>query len=306
MILIHQLPGRLLFVAVALAGCASVRVARAQNDHEPEENAVADPAAVRQLAVVEARRLAILQNQAVDQQLKRHQLNASLDALLSRRLDELKSSCRLSEAQLKKLTVAGHGDIKRLMDEWDANARVAQRAMMGRRVVVKLAIGGADTGDDASEDSFGEGSLFSKTARTALDREQAQRYEQALAGQRRERYEWALLQGANSIRANLDLSAGQAEALVDLIVRETPPPKRYGRAPDFHLFLFQVARLPEATVRPLLNDSERRRLSRWTAPFKESAGGAEMLRREGFIFDDTSLERKSVPGNEPKPKKPEG
>jgi hypothetical protein len=305
MTLIHPLPGRLFLVAVALAAGATGRVARAQDDHEPEDNAAVDPFVATRVAANEARLFAVMQNQAEQRLLQRDQLKARLDAMLSRQLDDLKSSCRLSEAQIKKARVAGHGDIKRLMDARDATARAAQRPNIQGHVVIKLAIGGAPVVNDVSEDSFGEGSLFSKMLRKTLDREQAQRYEQALAKQNRQRYEWALLRGANSIQTSLDLSGAQAEELVALIVRETRPPKRYGRAPDLHLLLFQIARLPEATVRPLLTHEQGRRLRMWTAAFKDEEGGEESLTRDGFIFDDTALERRSVPETEPKPNKPE-
>jgi hypothetical protein len=299
---------RSLCVAAAFVVVGTARVARAQDDHEPDESAGADAAALDRFVAIKLQRQALILERAEQQHRRsRDEIKGRLDALLSSRLTVLKHRCRLSEAQLRKLAVAGQFDIRRLMDESDKTAHLAQRAIVQPHDAVRVWVLGVAVGDDPTEDSFGEGSLFFKTLRHTLGREQVQRYEQACAEKVRLRYQGALERGANSMRRILDLSRAQVEALVELVVRETRPPKRYGyaQASDLDLFLVQMARLPDETVRPLLNDTQWRRLCQWTAEFNDSAGGADHLRRIGFIFDDAPSERKSVPETETKPKQPE-
>jgi hypothetical protein len=112
--------GCLRLVATALVVAGTGCFARAQDDHEPDENAEAVLPEVARLVEGNAQRQALIQQRAEQQlQRQRDKLKEILDNLLLSRLDELKRSCRLSEAQVRKLTVAGRIDINRLFDRGD-------------------------------------------------------------------------------------------------------------------------------------------------------------------------------------------
>jgi len=155
------------------------------------------------------------------------------------------------------------------------------------------------------EGILGSGSLLAKTLRRTLDSEQAQRYEQALAEKSHLEYRNAITRGGKVWGARVGLSWRQAQALVGLLMRETRPPKRYGRASSSDLFLLQIARLPEASVKAMLDETRWQRLSEWTARLKDGVDEAG-LKRDGFIPDDTPIKRPAAPDPETKPKQPEG
>jgi hypothetical protein len=302
---------RLLLVATSLAAAGTGRLARAQDDHEPEENAEA-AAAVAHIAESDVQRLVLIEKRAEHQlQRRRNDLTEILEALLSSRLDGLKQSCRLSEAQVKKLRVAGKVDIKRLMERGDDHIR----RTLGANFPPNDPIQAFDLfrplvernvhASGMEEGILGSGSLLAKTLRRTLDSEQAQRYEQALAEKSHLEYRNAITRGGKVWGARVGLSRRQAQALVGLLMRETRPPKRYGRASSSDLFLLQIARLPEASVKAMLDETRWQRLSEWTARLKDGVDEAG-LKRDGFIPDDTPIKRPAAPDPETKPKQPEG
>jgi hypothetical protein len=133
---------------------------------------------------------------------------------------------------------------------------------------------------------FSDGSLFAKTLVRTLDREQAVRYEKALVHQNGQRYDRAVVSAVRSLQANLQLSYEQSEELTRVLRTEARPPKRFGRAADVALVLFQVSRIPEEKIKPIFDNGQWRILSRWIAAYKRGEGGEEVLERNGFIFDE--------------------
>jgi hypothetical protein len=238
---------------------------------------------------------------------RRDRWNANIDNLLSRRLDELRGSCHLTEAQVKTLTIAGKSDVKRLMDRFDQIAGKFEDSRTSQNDLRVLLIEINDLENKVNGAFLGEDSLFSKTLARTFDREQAASYEKVLAEKRRLQYEQAVSRAFRLMKRNLDLSDQQVQQLVQLLLRGTRPPKKFGRASEIALVLFQVSRLPEQTIKPMFDDAQWQRLSHWVAAYKDGAGGEQVLMRNGFIFDDKPAVGRPVlakPGK--KPKKDEG
>jgi hypothetical protein len=304
MICTHHPFGRLLLIA-ALVAPATGQFAYAQDDDELAVNAQAILEGQRQRF-----RQAVIQKQhAIQLQAQRDLYLAKLDYLLSGRLDELNQYCRLTEAQVKKLNVAGRGDIKRFMDRWDqiaANSHDASAPLDDIRAL-RLSIRIDAQAKTINGDFFGEASIFSKTLLSTLNQEQAAAYEQALAEKRRLQYQQAVSRAVKSIQKNLVLGNRQVEELVQLLLKETRPPKNFGRASDIALVLFQVSKLPEHTIRPLFDDAQWQALSHWVDAYKNGAGAEQVLKRHGFVFDDDRpINRPPVPERKTEPKNHEG
>jgi hypothetical protein len=299
MISINRPPVRLLLVAAVLAAAGTERLARAQDDDEPAANALANRE--RELGELRA---ALIQKQHEHQlEVQRDRHKARFERLLSSRLDELKESCQLTEAQVQKLTVAGNGEIKRFMDRWD---QIAGKTAGSRQDLNELHERLQKTNaltNEINTDFLGEGSFFSKTLLRTLDQKQAASYEKARIESTRLAYERAVSRAFESMRNRLHLSNEQVEQLVQLLVRETRPPRRFGRAPGMALVLFQMSRLPEDTIKPILDEAQWRGLRRLITAYKNGAGAEEVLKRNGFIFDEGPADsRPVVPDAAMKPK----
>jgi hypothetical protein len=185
----------LVCIAAALAAVAGIgRLARAQDDHELDGDAEAAAAAVTRAAELEAQRQALEEKQ--DEQCYhrlRDELREMLDARLSSRLDELKNACRLTDAQVKKLTIAGHVDINRFMDRSDPLTR--RFASLWSFVLTIRCANVAGFKDTVSEwrnlereirnAVIAPDSFFGKTLRRTLDPEQARRLTKDPAVERR-------------------------------------------------------------------------------------------------------------------------
>ncbi len=150
---------------------------------------------------------------------------------------------------------------------------------------------------------LGDPSFFGKTLTRTLNPEQAARYEQSLAESRRLQYEGIVWRAVRSLRANLVLSDRQETELAELLLKETRPPKKFGRRSDFALVLFQISRLPDSAVRPIFDEGQWKTLCHWESAYARGSRALEVLRRNGFIFDDQPEVARPVeaePGKEPK------
>lgn len=209
-----------------------------------------------------------------------------LETLLAVQLHELDAECHLTAAQLKKLQLAGRGDIKRFMDRFDDVASTVEdpqssiddlRTAMGEIRVLRA---------PSRQQLFGEGSLLCKTLTRVLDQDQAAAREKALLERNKLRHRAAINAAMKTLQSNLGMSDAQCAELAELLFMETRPPRRFGNAPDVALILFQASRLPEVRIKSIFDDSQWRIISRWMAIYIQGRSGEKTLKRNGFVFDD--------------------
>ena len=180
------------------------------------------------------------------------ELRVHFETRLEGRLNALQSTCHLTEAQRKKLQLAGRGDIKRFMDRLDPIVKdsVHTTAVEMQELTAKM----RDL-QNTADGLFDAGSLFSKTLVTTLSQEQVAENERAL---RDENSAWYRNGVANTVRmlARLaDLSDAQSEKLSKLILTETTPPLKFGLADyDYAVVMFQASRLPEAKLQEIFDE----------------------------------------------------
>jgi hypothetical protein len=285
--------GRLLLVAVVLVIAGIGEVAHAQDDWEQEEK-------------VEASRQEDLQKFRIEQQRQRLQMayKAQFDRWLSLqfrppgrardllemrlagRLRELETECHLTAAQMKKLQLAGRGDIKRFMDRVNHVASVMEEPGSSVEDLRAARLEMIDLGTLAGPRLFGDDSLLCKTLGSTLDPNQAAARARALLQRNAVRHRTAIDSAVKSLQTNLGMSDEQRTGLAKLLLRETRPPRKFGNAPDVALVLFQASRIPEARIRPIFDDAQWRIMSRWMAIYFRGASGEETLHRNGFVFDD--------------------
>jgi hypothetical protein len=276
-------------VAVVSAGA----VARAQNDGEREEGVEASRPEDRQKFVAELQRLRL--QRAYKAQFDRWfafqfrpRIGArnQLELRLAGRIRELDADCYLTAAQVKKLELAGRGDIKRFMDRVDNIRRTLEDPRSSVEDLRAARLGMIELDANAIKRLFGDDSLLCKTLAGMLDPEQVAAREKAIFGRNVIRHRTAVAAATTAIQANLDMNDEQCKRFAELLLRETRAPRRFGTAPDVALVLFQASRIPEERIRPIFDDAQWRILSRWMAIYIRGASGERTLMTNGFVFDD--------------------
>jgi hypothetical protein len=203
----------------------------------------------------------------------------NLETRLAGRLDVLRITCSLTNAQTKKLRLAGRGDIKRFMDRLEfADGNVADA---GAGNVQDFALD-IDEVDRALEKLFDVGSLFSKTLVTTLSVEQFAREEKVMRDKNSARYLLAVTDTVRRLARVADLSDGQSEKLSRLILLETAPPREFGQS-DYAFVMFQASRLPAAKLEPIFLGPQWKELKQQLASWNDAG---TILKSEGFVFGD--------------------
>jgi hypothetical protein len=202
-----------------------------------------------------------------------------LDTLLTLQVDDVSRTCGLSETQKKKLLLAGHGDIKRFFDRVDEKRRKFDKVKNDQNKIGEIYQELQPLQMALNSGLFSEGSIFSKTLKKVLAHEQAARYEAMVHEKRLFRYRAKV----ELIVASLDQTAGfsddQRRALVELIVRETEVPKRFGQY-DYWLVMYQTGKIPESKLKTLFDDKQWGFVSR---QLNQMRGMEQFLRNNGML-----------------------
>jgi hypothetical protein len=208
---------------------------------------------------------------------------ARFDAALALRIDDLDRSCNLTEAQKKKLKLAGRGDIKRVFDRVDEVKRSYRQNPLAPNNNIWQAIQPLQL--DLNAGVFNDDSLFAKTIRNTLTDDQAARFDSLTRERKLGRYratvEWFVMEVGKLLGFNHD----QRRRFAELIVNDTVPPLRFGQS-DFWYLMLQVSKLPEAKVKPIFDDEQWRLLSRHFA----QARGMEQWLRTSRVLGDAKRE----------------
>jgi hypothetical protein len=271
---------RLALTALAtLAFVSAGQVARGQDDVVVEDDATA-PAGGR-VATVDVPRV-----HWVDQFLfggqdgARDNFRNKFHSLLRMRIDEIERSCGLTAAQKRKLCLAGTADIKRFFDRVDEikrdpkdnnNGVVVQKA---QPLVIELQSG-----------LFGAQSLLAKTIKKTLSEDQAAELVNSTRQQKLRRYEAAVGWYVFQLNKTLGLSEEHRQRLVDTIVKETRPPRRYDQWLNWYV-LNQAASISEDKVAPIFDEIQWQVYRRLLSQAKQ---WATWLEQNGIVPDDTPL-----------------
>lgn len=252
------------------------RHARGQDDFDAQP-------AVNQPAVGRAMAVPVQQIPDIDQWVfggkSRKQTEESLDSLLSLRLEAVDHAAGLSDAQKKKLKLAGHGEMKRFFLVVDELKAKYSSAEFNQEKVNQIAQEIQPLQTRVNAGFFGADSLFCKILKHTLDGEQAARYEKDERARRKFTYEAKVALVVSMLESGLPLDDEQRRKLVQVILDETDPPKTFGRY-DYYVVLYQVGKVDEEKLRPIFDDDQWQALRRTIAQAK---GMEAMLRKNGLL-----------------------
>jgi hypothetical protein len=277
-------------VSVVLTVLAIVgigRVVRAQDDVVVEEERAAPDNVVVQIprgpaSVV----LPVPRVELVDRWLFGGQRGAvnnarkKLDWALGMRIDEIERSCELTEAQKRKLQLAGTADIKRFFDRVDEIKRQLKDINNVQNNVIQRVL--QPVAGELQSGLFGDHSFFAKTIKRTLSAEQSAQLEIVIHQQKLSRYRTTVGWYVVHLNKSLGLSDDQRQRLVELLVNETRPPKKYGQGMNWYVLL-QTSTIPESKFKPILDDIQWKIFRR---QFIQAKTMGPWLELNGIVADD--------------------
>ncbi len=209
----------------------------------------------------------------------REQMEQTLESLLALQVDSVAHTCGLSEAQRKKLELAGRGDVKRFSRSVEQLKEKFREVGQDQQKLNDLWREVSPLQMKMQTGVFGDASLYRKILKQTLDRGQSERYEQQERQRRKFYYEARIELALSNLETTLPLRAEQRQRLARLLLDETEPPKKLGQY-DEYVVLLQARRLGEAKLKPIFDDAQ------WQA-FKRTLdrlqGIEERLRLNGLL-----------------------
>jgi hypothetical protein len=272
---------RLLLVGSALALVGSSPLALAQDGDEPVENENAQ--AVNQLRmnmIEQAPNLEQMDQWVFGRYGGSGGARNKLDSSLLVRIQDLERACGITEAQKKKLRLAGRGDIKRFFDKVEGLKRKFQQGQNDPNTNIWQEIQPLQV--ELNTGLFGDDSLYAKTIRRTLSPDQTAQFESVSRERKSFRFRATVDWFVVHLDKGLGLTDLQRQQFVELLVNEAQPPRKFGPG-DYWYLLLQTARLPEPKLKPIFDAPQWRLLSR---QFAQARGMEAWLKTNGVLGDD--------------------
>jgi hypothetical protein len=185
-----------------------------------------------------------------------------LSEQLKLKLDWIAATCKTSEPQMKKLQIAGRGDIKRLVDEMREIKR-RYRQVKGDpvefgKIQQRLAVIQSSSGSE----TFGDSSLLSKTLRTTLSAEQIAAIEREEEASRAFECGAAVLQAVQFCDVAIGMKDDQRRKLTELFVLETRRKRdRSPGSPVAFSTILMTAKMSPDRFKAIFDERQWRRMS---------------------------------------------
>ncbi len=215
---------------------------------------------------------------------------ARIESSVKMKLAELRRVCDLTDAQLKKLSLASRGDMRRFFDEVEIVRQKFLKVRNDQNAFNQIWQEISPLQQQQAAGLFGDSSFFTKTVRNTLTREQHTKYQVVLDDRRRFRYQAAAEVALHNLSNTLALRHDQHEAIFQLIIEETQPPLTFGQYDQYFVF-YSLAKLPNAKLKPLLDDRQWKLLQ---PQLQQGRGMESTLMQQGMIEPPKGRILKSV------------
>ena len=205
-----------------------------------------------------------------------------LEEKLSLQMDDVDRACQLSEAQRKKLQLAGRGDIVQFFEQVEI---VRKKFLLVRKDQQKF----NQIWQDISPlqvrfqaGLFGEDSFYHKTLRNMLKGEQLSKFSQVDGARRMFQYRAKVELVVAMFENALPLRDEQRQKFITLIVEQTKPPRAFGQQ-DYYIVMWNISKIPEKSLKELFDESEWKILNR---QFAQVRGLEQWLKQNGALAKD--------------------
>lgn len=210
---------------------------------------------------------------------------------LKLQLDDISRYCNLTEAQRKKLQLAGAGDIKRfddrvavVRDHFEA-VRFDQNKFNNIWQEIQPLQMTVLTG------LFDTESIFQKTVPQTLEGEQRDKYQEAVRQRSQDRYRALVELSLANIEAGVPMTAKQRETILEMLLTKTRPPRNYNQYAHY-VVMHRLAKLPETELRPLFDEKQWKAFSVY---LQQGRGMEQFLRQNGVLESETEAANAPTP-----------
>jgi hypothetical protein len=200
--------------------------------------------------------------------------------------DDVHRTCTLSDAQTRKLRLAGQGDIERFFRKYAEVKAEFQlnRGFQGKLTPINQHVSRMQA--RMATGFFDRDSLLQKSLVNTINREQFLKYAKVREKRRQFQHESKVKLVVTMLDQSSPLTAAQREKLADLFRRETRPARKSGQY-DYYAIMYQVAKIPDDQIKPLLDDIQ------WQVfkqQFAQMGNMEPWLRQQGILDDDEEEE----------------
>jgi hypothetical protein len=263
----------LLLLVLLLAAASSARAQYDELDDEPE-----DAAQQQQMNVF------MMADENFDQWVFGGGRNSvagrkRLESLLALQIDQVDRTCALTDAQKKKLQLAGQGDIKRFFNRVEEKRKKFQLVKNDQNKVGEIFQEIQPLQNNLNTGLYGDGSLFVKTLKRTLDADQAAKFDKVQRDKKMFRYRAKIDLAVTMLDRSVGLKAEQRRKLAKLLLEETQPPEKFGQW-DYYVVLLQAAELPQDKLKPLFDEVQWKLMTR---QLDQAKGMKQFLQQNGFL-----------------------
>ncbi len=189
-----------------------------------------------------------------------------MDSAMQAEMQAIHAKCSLTEAQKKKLQLAGRGDIHHFFSRVSELRPKLTSKPLSQQQYVELTRELQSLRMATQLGTFGEGSLFQKTLRRALTDEQHARY-RVLERERQVRMVESVVLNWDRMPNGIKLLAESRRKLVDVLVDHGHLPQT--RSPYIHYIVLSEVRRLEDRLKPLLTEENWETLETQAAQAKQ-------------------------------------
>ncbi len=198
------------------------------------------------------------------------------------KLAEVNRVCQLTPVQKQKLQLAARGDLQRFNDQVEEARRKFDAVKHDQNAMGNVWQDIQPLQRKQAQGLMDSDSLTTKILARTLSAEQNKAYNAVEAERARFRYRASIASSLITLEGSVALNHAEREALTKLLLEETPAPRATGQY-DYYLMLYRLGGMPEAKVRPLIDDR------RWAAlkqQFTQYRGMRATLIQQGMLTEE--------------------
>ena len=275
-----------LIALALLASSGTLRHCRAQDDINEDVVEVAIAANQPQFMIAEENYNMWVYGNSRDAKTARTRLETQFKL----QVDELARVAKLTEAQKKKLEVAGRGDMKRFFDIVEEKRKGFKAVQNDQNKFNEFYQELRTVQTKMNAGLYGPESFYAKTVKRTLDPDQTNLFNQVLQERDRFRYRAQIGQVVANLDNSIGLKADQRKQLLKLITEETRPPKKSSQY-DSYVVMYQLSKFPDERLKPLFSNEVQ-----WQS-FKRQMANSKNLERfleqQGILPDLFPDDRKA-------------
>ncbi|NQV26226.1 MAG: hypothetical protein HQ518_17870 [Rhodopirellula sp.] len=195
--------------------------------------------------------------------------------------EDVDQTCDLSDAQLRKLQLAGQGDIERFFRAYEKVKTKFQAIRNDQQKVNEIWQDISPLQIRMTTGLFDRDSLLQKSLVNTITREQFLKYAKVDEERRRFHHESKIGLVITLLDQSAPVTSKQRRQLTELLRSETKLPRKSGQY-DYYAMMYQVSKISEDKLKPILDDIQWRVFNQ---QFNQMRGMEQWLKQNGLLLD---------------------